>query len=133
MPNGYQRFSPTPSHAHLVQNLQERLEAVEAEDLSSAVKSTSEPSSISPTRAFRRRGSWASPQSKGKGTSLPPGRVAGRNLELERLREENDRLQEENLQLKEEAVEARLENSTLLNKLEVSTAEASESEAKVCE
>ena len=92
------------------QQLQQRLEVAESESLTSAVSQMADASS--PGGGFRRRGSWSPlPKSAQKGKGTPVGTAsAARDLQVERLREENERLQEEKQQLHEEATEARLEN-----------------------
>mmetsp|Transcript_23107 Transcript_23107/g.61678 ORF Transcript_23107/g.61678 Transcript_23107/m.61678 type:complete len:332 (+) Transcript_23107:240-1235(+) len=111
------------------QQLQQRLEMIESESLSNAVKSASEDaqkgSAASPGGGFRRRDSWSPlPQSAQKGPKTTPVAGSADLQVIERLREENERLQDEKQQLKEEATEARMENSQLLAKLEARTLEA---------
>lgn len=114
------------------QDLQERLEAAESENLGSAVKSASENPGMSPTRGFRRRGSRSPLPVNQKGNGVvDQGSSVVRDLEFKRVREENARLQEDKVRLNDEVVEARLENSVLLTKLEASAAEANDSVAKM--
>jgi hypothetical protein len=95
------------------QNLQERLEAAESENLSSAMKSASEDPDVSPVRGFRRRGSWSPLPVKqnGKG-ALDEGSSVVRQLEFQRMRDTNEILQEEKMQLEEEAGEQRPPHQT---------------------
>ena len=109
------------------QNLQKRLEDAESENLSSAVKSASENPGVSPTRGFRIRGSWSPLPVNQKGE----GSVGEGSSVVQRMREENERLQGEKLRLKDEVVEARLESSVLLAKLEASAVQANDSTAKM--
>jgi len=118
------------------QQLQQRLEMIESESLSNAVKSAREDaqkgSAASPGGGFRRRGSWSPlPQSAQKGPKTTPVASSADLQVIERLREENERLQDEKQQLKEEATEARMENSQLLAKLEARTLEARTSVAEM--